>query len=392
MASKITLYKTFATPGLLTYATEMDTNATATETAINQMIDEMRGSNTSNSIIAQDILLPGGESEGRMGPADCRMTPIAGGETQVVISGGPIFIAGQRVVVTGATLTGFSSAATRYIAVSLDGLLSVETTANQQAFDIWTIVQAGATLAASGEITDNLAGQRLNGGDQANRLAYGTDPYGTNDGLLNPSFRMMDIAGDPEDAGFAASGVANQFLWVSERDGGAGSGDAVTAAEYRTLGQLALMEQARCMATATAEAVGTSASLTALNFDAAVRREPLSYFANPWFTGSGSTFTQPGATTTERANFIGTYAFAGYVEFPDSGSTGPFLVDVVAEGVTVFNARVDKVASGVTTVPIAGFFELSDDDANTIQVRTAHTGAGALNCDARFGFHMVGGA
>jgi len=403
MATKLDLLKLFSTgqgvagglPNYVNYPSDHDTNYTAVETTVNQMIDEINAARLTDSSIPVEMLQSDEVTEGRYSAEDAAVTrPTA---TTVTVSSGPIYVGGRRVVVVGQTFdfTGLTADATMFINTDENGLLTLSTTPAQAHFDLVNVNWDGATLLDT-DVVDNI----YNNGETLNNIKHGyvqesgEFPGSVTDvdnvdypGRLAPPIRHKSKAGVINAAGLFA-GDDNVFGRVSGLDS---SNDTVLAEIQNAFGQTLLMEQARCIATATAQAAGTSGGLAALTFDAAVRREPASYFTNPWFTGTGNTFTQPGATAAERSNFIGTYVFHGYVQFPDALSTGPFLVDVVADGVTVFNARVAKVAGGITTVPISGFFELADTAANTIQVRTAHSAAGGLSVDARFGFMMIGG-
>jgi hypothetical protein len=379
----------------LNYPIDHDTNYGLIQVTTNQMIDELTAARLQDAAIPRDILVSSdveanNTGNGRFSPNDVTVT--YSGAT-LTISAGDMFLSGQKVTTAGDTFSAVRADDLYFIASDVNGLLTISTFAVQAFGDIasvtvssnlWTTPDTDL-LATDDQLTPLLTG------DTINRIYERTDMVGVQVGNDAPAIRCVGADGTLEDAGFTHAGSASRFQRVARKATSEGSGAAVVAEIYTELGQNQQLEQARCIATATAEAAGTSSALAALNFDAAVRREPAGYFTDPWFDGNEATFTQPGGTTGERANFIGTYAFSGYVEFPDAVSVGPFIVDVVADGVTVFNARVAKVASGVTTVPISGFFELADDAANTIQVRTAHNDAASLNVDARFGFVMIGG-
>lgn len=383
-------------PAYANYPQDLDANFGLIRTSVNALIDEVGAARLADNSLGLDALqdarsrtLNGGF--GRFSPSEARVT-FSG--ANVTVSSGRIW-AGQKITVTGATIAGSGGAGSRFVNVNQTGVLALSSTAGSGFYDIAELTWSGAAFTAI--VDDRLDASTTNGreplmsGDSVNKITHRTDGAGALTGLQDPSIRCVGATGTLEDGGFAHDDVASRFTWVSRRATAEGSGAGVRAGTFTELGQLALMTQARVVATATAEPAGTSSALTALVFDATTRREPAEYFTNPWITVPSATFTQPGATAAERENFMGSYAFGGYVQFPDAGSTGPFLVDVVADGVTVFNARVDKVAGGITVIPIAGILELADDAANTIQVRTAHAGAGALNVDARFAFHLIGG-
>lgn len=384
MPAQIVLNTDYNTPGQTDYASKLDTDHTLINTFAAEVAAELRATNTANSIIAQDILKETATAAGRFGVDEAQVA-FTVGQTQIDVSSGRVFFAGQRVNIVAATLTGFTTGVTRWIAATLDGLLSVETSALQQAFDLVQINQVGATLQV-GEVVDNLAGpssRLLNSAETVNRIVHREDPDANVVGVGDPSIRGKGNDGTDEDAGLFHTGVASRLGVASQRTTSEGVGTPVQAQEWTERGQLQLFEQSRCIATATAENAGTSGGLAALNFDGSVRQEPLSYLANPWFTAPGNTFTQPADS-----QYDGTYLFTGFVVFP-AGATGPFECDIVADGVTVAHARAEKAASGDTVLPLSGLGEMST--AATVQLRAATADVGAQAVDARIGFYLIGG-
>lgn len=388
MASKVTLTQIYNTT-ITNYGTLLNSDMLAIQVAINQVIDELRAVNASNAVIAQDALLPDSASAvGRFGVEDARLT-FTIGATTIQVSSGVIYIAGQRVTIVGATVPGFIVAGTSFIAVTLDGLMSRETTASQQAFDLATVVQAGITLA-DGDVTDNLSfdsGSALNTANTLQRLYERLTTAGTPvaQGVADPIIRTRTIAGVDEDAGLYRA-AQSEIGFASQHVTSEGVGAAVEGMRTTARGQLQLFEQSRLMLTDSTASAGTADALTALNMSV-VRQEPASYLSGtPWGAGPATSFSKPTGT-----QYDGTYQLSAFVEF-NSAATGWLQAEILVNSVRVAYGTIQMPTSGTTpigAIPLAALVDITG--TQTVELRAAVTAGTLTITNALLGLHLIGG-
>ena len=371
------------------YPGDHDINYGAIQSTVNTMIDELNAARLADAQIPLDLLLKDEDvafnNTGRFSPWEARVTRPS--SASLVVSSGRILSNGRRIDVTGQTFSSTRADGLWYIACDDTGLLSATLTPNSSTIDI-----ASATISSNTWTTPNtdlLAPdtQRvpLMSANVVNRFysrtAFDGSPVGNN----APCFQCVDADGNLEDGGFTYGGASSSMDWISQNDGGEGTGSQVTAATWADVGQHLLYEQARVIATGTAVAAGVSNAFTALNLDTADRREPASYITNPFFTPTGNTLTVPSG-----GQYDGTYLVTGYVHFPTGSTTGPYNADIFANSTVVARGGIGKPGAAVDgTLNLSGMIDLSAGD--TIQIRAGTGAVGAENVNCRLSIMLIGG-
>lgn len=406
MAAKLTLaagYKTDFTngqgvgrPAYKTYYADFDTNFNLIATSVNSLVDEVNSARLVDSQLTYDSLLRpihlANGSVGRMSPWEARGTFTT---TQTTVTSGRIYAGGRRINVIGATLTQTGTAAqTNYIAVDVDGSLSISTSPGAKFFDLIIMTRSGGINTAMTENLDFNQNEPLASAAVANRI-FEKRRGATLGGGLHPPMRLVSILGVEEDAGFSYFGV-NHMRWQSERDGGPATGNSVNAADFTAFGQLQLNQQSRIYAIRSTSFNIATGGGTAITWDTPVansaglrtwRREPSEYFANPWLAASGATLTLPADTDCE-----GTYLMTASATFTPVAATGFMEMRIVVTNGTPQTVAIIRIptTNAQYSVSCSGMCDLQV--GATIQVICQHGEAGNVPVSAaRVGIMMIGG-
>lgn len=414
MATKLSLLKSFQTGqggGIATYVTypaDHDSNYLSIESSVNQLVDEMAASRLADAVIPLDILIsdsietatfPG--IRGRFSPWEARVTRNDPTNTVLTVTSGRIFAGGQRIEVQGTTFSSTRASGLWYVASDATGLLTLTTTANSSVVDLASVTVVANLFTTPN--TDLLAANTnvvpLISGNTANVIAHRTDMVGAVVGNLAPAIRLAGSTGTLQDAGFSHLGTASRFGWISQRDGGEGSGNAVVAAHFREFGQLSLLEQSRIQAIRTTTlAVATGAGFVSVVWDTPVanadnqrtwRREPEEYFANPWISAAAAPLRVPAD-----ADCDGTYLWTAHITLATAGVTTGFVEARIratnGTATDIALVRVAAASTGDTTLCLSGMLDLAASDTIELQVR--HGDAGSINVTgARITGMLIGG-
>lgn len=394
-------------PAYANYPADLDTNFGLISASVNSLVDEVNSARLVDSQLTYDALLRpihvANGSVGRMSTSEARGTFTT---TQVTVTSGRIYV-GRRINVIGATLTQITTggaAANNYVAVDANGNLSISLTPGTQVFDLIILTRSGGVITAMTENLDFNQNEPLASGYMANRI-FEKRRGATLAGGQQPPFRLVSIAGVEEDAGLSYFGV-NHFRWQSERDGGPGSGNSVNAAEFTAFGQLALNEQGRIHAIrSTNQSIALGAGFTAVTWDTPVvnsaagtganprtwRREPASYFANPFLAASGATLTVP-----NDVDLRGTWLWTAALVMDTSA--GIATVNWIEAQIRATNGTATNIAfarhavdATTTAFTLAGMMDLIENDTIQLQIRHGNAGAGVNLTSARIAGIMIGG-
>lgn len=401
MAAKLDLLLLFQTGqgiagGLseyVNYPQDHDSNYTAIQTTVNQMVDELAATRASdNAIPIAGILTPdhlAGTSRGRFSPQDARIS-FSGDE--VTIAAGDIWV-GRRYTIPATTFTGDGSSGTRYLNIDSSGVPALSETASAAFFDVAELTWNGSAFTSID--ADNLD---PSGGDDvplitgktANLIQWRGNGDAVESNLGSPSIRLVDEDGNLEDAGFAHRGTSNSFAWVSGNSGGS----PVVAARHSAGGQFLLMEQARVFVQRTTnQSIGTGSmtgviwdSPAANSFGAPERREPESYDSTAFISSATASLVLPSS-----AQYDGTYHFTAYVVLAANDETYVDAQIIQTVGGSAVIARQRVAASPTETVIcLSGMYDLEGTDAFQLQIE--HNGSGSQNVtEARLTAMLVGG-
>jgi len=372
------------------YPQDLDTNFTLIRTTVNQMVDELASVRALDATIPTDMLLRTGQTAGRVDPSDARITFTSGGSAEVDVTAGKIYAGGQRINLSATTFNKTTLDAlvtgtqTVYLNTDQTGLMALSLTASDSFFDLaqFSYVDGTGTISS---FVDNLStSESLNGADMINRIHEKADASDTLVGGAFPSIRLRSKEGVDEDAGFFHRGIASNFGWASQKDGGEGSGSAVTAAIFNQFGQLLLKEQARCfIVKADADQTITSAAENTwadIEFDTlptsntaavAERFEPESYNASTDFQAGTNNiqFQIP----SDGTHFDGTWMFMANVTW-EANATGQRDIRVFKDSGTgstqvIARDRKDACGTGTTVCTTSGLFDLTNGDTVKLQVQ-----------------------
>lgn len=162
MANQITLLKDFingqgaGASNYVVYAQDLDSNFQVLESAVNQLVAEVKAVQGPNALLGLDILQindPNGpvgtQLEGVIGEHSMRVTINSGDSTLLDVAGGAAIVNGQRVSRPSTTqLVGSGTSGTRWVAIDVSAQLSLETAANQQDLDLASVEWNGSAFVA----------------------------------------------------------------------------------------------------------------------------------------------------------------------------------------------------------------------------------------------------
>lgn len=158
----------------VTYANDLDDNFLAIRTSLNQAIDEINALSGTNAVLVMHVVeaddpdatppKPGVVNEGVLGQHSY-FVQVGSPTSEVDVAPGAALLASAGRVVSTITvaLPGSGGAGTRWIAIDVNGVPSLETLAGQQALDIASITWDGAAFTAGTEV--QLAEILLDGDD-----------------------------------------------------------------------------------------------------------------------------------------------------------------------------------------------------------------------------------
>jgi len=387
------------------YPQDLDTNFTLIQTTVNAMIDEINSARLADSQVPTDILFSrGAATQGRYTQEAANITRSG---DSVIVASGVIYANGRRIEISGQTFdfTGLTNG-TYYIATDRTGLLFNSTTAANQEFDLVEVAWDGSL--ADGDITDNLynGGRTLTSTDvgyvQAVHLPPEetvTDEFNTSfPHRLDPPIRKVAADGTLGDSGFFVGPDADddRWFWVSQRAGGAGSGNTVLGGLLTDNGQLLLLEQARVMLVrSTNQSIANSGNIpvewdtlpTSNSAGVAERFEPENYVSSTdWQSGTGNR----DVVIPSDAAFNGSYLFNGLITVDSSDATvfDVRIVQTVGGSQVVSRARV-AAAPTTTVIPLSGLYDFVNGDE--FQMQITHDATGSLNLTfARLSALLVG--
>lgn len=164
MASTLSLLKSFATgqgagiSNYFTYANDHDSNYTAIEATVNQLVAEVSGlqgpdAGMARLILVQNDLAGNPSSQGVIGQHSYSVSINGGDPTQLLVEAGQAVLANTVVQLPSqAVLTGSGGSGTRWVALDANGIPSLETAVGLQQMDVATVTWNGSQFT-SGTIT-----------------------------------------------------------------------------------------------------------------------------------------------------------------------------------------------------------------------------------------------
>lgn len=156
MASNLSLLRSFidgqgaGASTYLTYDADFDYNFTAIESAFNTLNAEFRAFGGANASLVYDLAQTATIVTGFIG-AGSFLATFTGGNTQLSIAKGEAMTASGRIAVSGTTvLTGSGASGTRYAALSVAGVITLQTSAVTGALDLYSVNWNGASFDIAG--------------------------------------------------------------------------------------------------------------------------------------------------------------------------------------------------------------------------------------------------
>lgn len=153
MTSNISLLKSFvdgqgAGAGTyVSYPADLDANFTALESAFNSLNTEFKAFGGANSALIYDLTRTATITNGFIG-AQSFTTSFISANTVLRVTGGEAMTGQGRIAATSSTndLTGSGSSGTRYAALTATGAMTLETSASQQALDLYSVNWNGTSF------------------------------------------------------------------------------------------------------------------------------------------------------------------------------------------------------------------------------------------------------
>jgi len=385
------------------YPADLDTNFNAIQSTVNTIIDEVNTARLNDNQLIYDLMIDelhesSNGNNGRLSPWYGRVTFSGANAT---VTSGPVYCGGRRIVIVGAVLAHTGGAtADNYISTDENGNLFISTAAGQHFFDIARLAASGGNFTAlSNDYLAIRQGLPLISADTANKIYQRFDGSGNDLGRQDPAIRSVQADGTLGDAGF--HNPAQDVIEVlSQWSGGHRTGSPTSSQFWRALGQIHLMEQARIHAikSGAAQSIATGATFAAVTWDTPVanaaaqrtwRREPATYFTNPFISASGATLTIPASTDLD-----GTYLWTAHLTLATAGTTTGYVEARIratsGTATDIALCRVAAASTGDTTLCLSGMMDLAS--GATIQLQVRHGDPGSINLSAaRITGLLVGG-